>query len=1428
MANTDPISWRLFDTDLTTALGYLPVKGSHLYLELNEPGSGKAVIPLDSEIASLVSSSQFVESSYRGSIRGGFFVENIDQEHANNDEGGGRLMSITGRGALALLEDAIVWDDGTGATSRLFDGMPKAAIMIALMDEAQARGGLSTLTVDFDVLDDSDGNAWSDNESIDLPVGKTLLDVLRMFAGLGVDFEINPDGAGNFVLSAWRDGLGTDKSETVYFRIGQNCVEFSEDEVGGKIKNVLRVKHPGGFTTVQDATSITNRRRRELLVNAEEAANSQVALSFGQAKLTSSKDPLQAIILKIFDGVSPKLFEDYVLGDTIMLDRFGVETPHRIVGIQADWDGHQYANVQINLNSMPYEWQLKLAQQVTWLTDQWNTARDAGKVVASSFWAAIGATDNDGFVTTLVAEGTKLYVGGNFTRIGGINANHIAIYDLITRQWSALGTGTDDDVNAIAVLGSDVYVGGEFTTAGGISANYIAKWDGSAWSALGTGLGSQCFCLTVYGSDIIAGGTFTTAGGASAIRIAKWSVSGSAWSALGTGLNGSPQGLAADGATLYVVGTFTTAGGTTVNKIAKWNGSAWSLVGSLFFQPTDTISCVLVLGTNVYVGGNMPAQNHAAVFTGVWESVGNGLDGSVQSIATDGINVYYGGHFTNIALGGPAANRVAGWNGGSWFALGSGVDDSVYALACYGSEVYVGGEFLNAGGKASKYIAVYISTFEDLIEYLENSPSTFDMAAAIHNAPSKSPIVAADEMGFWDSISGALRKISWTGILASIKTYTDTLYSLLGHVHDASTVTYTPTNVTNWDSSTDPGDVDNALDQLAQRLTDGSSSGVVGPDGIHIDGALAVETNVSNALLITVDTTIDIWYIYCKNPGSASSTIVDMNLNGVTIFTTQANRPTLVWNDANGWAVSGSPDFTDFVEGDVLTFDIDQIGTGAADLVIVPLNSALGSGGGGSAATGLTPFASDYIIKVPVEWMWSTNRANQGSFLPFPINYDDGIGGVGATLTNDVNGALPDPIAVETRPRDSIVGATAGTITVGDRILYNDAYSDGWQGIYTVTDKGSAGTPWILTRATDCDADAERLAFWQVNLEGTSIVARRTKSTDLQFLGLEVESGPGYDPDEVYYGGSIAIGDRAEATRVASIAIGEDVTADGFSSIAIGRGIESRDGEIVVGDITGGTYTWKRGGVFSGDGTLDRSHANAIVDVESATPVTITVPPQTSPGPIDFYRHTSIELLQKQSGIITLAPGAGVTILGDLSSTGRYSSLILIKLSTNDWRSYSVPIQRKMAVLNAPVASVAATEKLLLAAKVEPFITDVGCTYRIKVIGISSSTGTLIFRVRVGTNGSIADTEAWISLTSAAQAANQRAGFEAMLTVRSIGPTGTIQCEGQGFAEAAILPTVVGAVATQTIDTEAEWFIDITVISSVGTFTAQHAVVERI
>jgi hypothetical protein len=73
-----------------------------------------------------------------------------------------------------------------------------------------------------------------------------------------------------------------------------------------------------------------------------------------------------------------------------------------------------------------------------------------------------------------------------------------------------------------------------------------------------------------------------------------------------------------------------------------------------------------------------------------------------------------------------------------------------------------------------------------------------------------------------------------------------------------------------------------------------------------------------------------------------------------------------------------------------------------------------------------------------------------------PANtYNNGASGVGATLTATANGAL------------SVDGVA---VVVGNRILVKNQVAAANNGVYDVTQTGSAGAPYILTRATDFDS----------------------------------------------------------------------------------------------------------------------------------------------------------------------------------------------------------------------------------------------------------------------------------------------------------------------------------------------------------------------
>jgi len=74
---------------------------------------------------------------------------------------------------------------------------------------------------------------------------------------------------------------------------------------------------------------------------------------------------------------------------------------------------------------------------------------------------------------------------------------------------------------------------------------------------------------------------------------------------------------------------------------------------------------------------------------------------------------------------------------------------------------------------------------------------------------------------------------------------------------------------------------------------------------------------------------------YIKDKGSSGSTIIDVNIEGTSIFDT---RPEIDYDDSDNRDTGTiDTDHDDFAEGDVITLDIDQIAGGTPDNLTVIL-----------------------------------------------------------------------------------------------------------------------------------------------------------------------------------------------------------------------------------------------------------------------------------------------------------------------------------------------------------------------------------------------------------------------------------------------------------------------------------------------------------
>jgi trimeric autotransporter adhesin len=258
-------------------------------------------------------------------------------------------------------------------------------------------------------------------------------------------------------------------------------------------------------------------------------------------------------------------------------------------------------------------------------------------------------------VTSLVATGSTVYVGGQFLGITGRAGEDLAALDANTgntTSWDPNPQGGNYLVFSLALSGSTVYVGGSFTTIGGQSRTNLAAVDANTGNATGwnPSLDGDVTAVAVSGSTVYAGGYFSHIGGQSR----NWLGAVDTTTGSPTGWNPNPDGppyaLATSGSTVYVAGGFTTIAGQSRSGLAAidattGNATSWNP------NPTSSPSIVMPSGSSVYVGGTFTSvggqpRNGLAVVdatTGNATSFNPDPDTGATALAISGPIVYVAG-----------------------------------------------------------------------------------------------------------------------------------------------------------------------------------------------------------------------------------------------------------------------------------------------------------------------------------------------------------------------------------------------------------------------------------------------------------------------------------------------------------------------------------------------------------------------------------------------------------------------------------------------------------------------------------------------------------------------------------------------------------------------------------------------------------------
>ncbi|MEQ8845894.1 MAG: GC-type dockerin domain-anchored protein [Phycisphaerales bacterium] len=333
-------------------------------------------------------------------------------------------------------------------------------------------------------------------------------------------------------------------------------------------------------------------------------------------------------------------------------------------------------------------------------------------------------------------DGPMLYVAGNFETIldpvhGEVRA--VGFARLNGDRWEPLpgldAPGLEPDGRGITLevwddgTGEALYVGGQFTRIAGMETGAVARWDGASWSSLGEGLSYRVIDLHPHrfddGEMLVAGGEFVAPGTTELIAgVQRWD--GSRWSTVGDNgpRDGSVYKLASYAGGLFASGTYIRLGEDLGGGIAHFDGDAWSVpagpgqsVRSQEFWPLEVAewqgrSVLLAGGRFAILQDEDIIAGHLTQWDGTrWTAV---IDDDRRISQVLDVTVFDDGRGASLFV---AGNRITDSSGvgvvrdGVLRPMQPGINDSAWELFVFddgsGPALLVGGGFRSFSGGPS-------------------------------------------------------------------------------------------------------------------------------------------------------------------------------------------------------------------------------------------------------------------------------------------------------------------------------------------------------------------------------------------------------------------------------------------------------------------------------------------------------------------------------------------------------------------------------------------------------------------------------------------------------------------------------------------------------------------------------------------------------
>lgn len=337
-----------------------------------------------------------------------------------------------------------------------------------------------------------------------------------------------------------------------------------------------------------------------------------------------------------------------------------------------------------------------------WFVDTYNEVNNLGVLdpIEIAYWLGITYPgDTVGRINAIEIDTTNnlIYFGGTFTRIGGVTALNVAVFDINTQKFSSLGNTDSSTIQCLLKSGSNLFTG---------SVDGVRKYDGT-WTTVGATPGGIIYSMSLSGGDLFACGNFTTIDGSAIKMVARYTIGTDTWTSTGMGVTVTGSASTSiscstvSGDYLYVGTNTTILGGSEHVWKYQISGNSWGkLDGGASIIIPDNVYALLVSGGLLYIGGDAFYKYNLSTNAKTLVITYSSFD-YISCMAINADRLWMGGTFgTNFIQYYNTANNS--------FHPSSTFDDDVLCLAFLSNTfLFAGGLFDTVNGNDHPMLAVY-------------------------------------------------------------------------------------------------------------------------------------------------------------------------------------------------------------------------------------------------------------------------------------------------------------------------------------------------------------------------------------------------------------------------------------------------------------------------------------------------------------------------------------------------------------------------------------------------------------------------------------------------------------------------------------------------------------------------------------------------